>query len=76
MKEFHVKEPLYIFFYNMKEMSEFCKSVKLGSFIKKKNCKSLCATLHTIQLMLDHKNAINCSKMSKKMIRRFYDIIK
>ena len=22
-------EPLYIFFYNIKEMSEFCKSVKL-----------------------------------------------
>ena len=29
MKEFHIKEPLYVFFYNMKEMSEFCKSVKL-----------------------------------------------
>ena len=29
MKEFHAKEPLYLFFYNMKEMSEFCKSVKL-----------------------------------------------
>ena len=29
MKECHVKEPLYMFFYNMKEMSEFCKSVKL-----------------------------------------------
>ena len=29
MKEFHVKEPLYLFFYDMKEMSEFCKSVKL-----------------------------------------------
>ena len=29
MKEFHFKEPLYMFFYNMKEMSEFCKSVKL-----------------------------------------------
>ena len=29
MKEFHVKEHLYIFFYNMKDMSEFCKSVKL-----------------------------------------------
>ena len=28
-KEFNVKQPLYIFFYNMKEMSEFCKSVKL-----------------------------------------------
>ena len=76
MKEFHVKEPLNIFFYNMKEMSEFCKSVKLGRFIRKKNCKRLCATLHTIQLMLVHKNASNYSKMSKKMIRRFYDIIK
>ena len=29
MKEFHVKEPLNIFFYNMQEMSEFYKSVKL-----------------------------------------------
>ena len=29
MKEFHVKEPLYIFFYNIKEMCEFCKSLKL-----------------------------------------------
>ena len=27
------KEPLYIFFYYMKEMSEFCKSVKLSRFI-------------------------------------------
>ena len=36
MKEFHVKEPLHIFFYKMKEMSEFCKSVKLGRFKKKK----------------------------------------
>ena len=26
MKVFHVKEPLYIFFYDMNEMSEFCKS--------------------------------------------------
>ena len=29
MKEVHVREPLYIFFYNMKGMSEFCKYVKL-----------------------------------------------
>ena len=29
MKEFYVKEPLYLFFFNMKEMSEFCKSMKL-----------------------------------------------
>ena len=36
MKEFHVKEPLYIFLYKMKEMSEFCKSVKMGRFKKKK----------------------------------------
>ena len=35
-KEFHVKEPLYIFLYKMKEMSEFCKSVKMGRFKKKK----------------------------------------
>ena len=25
MNEFHVKQPLYIFFYNMKEMSELKK---------------------------------------------------
>ena len=36
MKEFHVKEQLYIIFYNMKEMSELCKPVKLGWFKKKK----------------------------------------
>ena len=36
MKKFHVKEQLYIIFYNMKEMSEFCKPVKLGWFKKKK----------------------------------------
>ena len=48
----------------MKEMSEFCKSLKLGRFKKKKNCKRLCATLHTIQSMLVHKNASNCSRMS------------
>ena len=36
MEEFHVKEPLFIFFYNTKEMSEFSKSVKLGKFKKKK----------------------------------------
>ena len=35
-KECHVKEPLYIFLYKMKEMSEFCKSVKMGRFKKKK----------------------------------------
>ena len=29
MKEFHIKKPLYIFFYNMKGMSEFYKSLKL-----------------------------------------------
>ena len=56
MKGFHAKEPLYIFFYNMKGMLEFCKSVKLGSCIKKKICKRLCATLHTIQLMLVDKS--------------------
>ena len=62
--------------YKMKEMSEFCKSVKLGRFKKKRNCKRLCAILHTIQSMLVHKNASNCSKMFKRTIRRFYDIIK
>ena len=35
MKEFHVKEPLYIFFYNIKEMFEFCKPEKLSRFTKK-----------------------------------------
>ena len=28
-KEVHAKAPLYIFFYSLKEMFEFCKSVKL-----------------------------------------------
>ena len=59
----------------MKEISAFCKSVKLGRFMKK--CfSSLCATLHTIQSILVHKNASNYSKMSKKVIGRFYDIYK
>ena len=34
------------------------------------------ATLYTVQSMLVHKNASNCSKMAKKIIRQFYDIIK
>ena len=34
------------------------------------------STLHTIQSLLVHKNASHCSKMSKKIIRRLYDIIK
>ena len=29
MKEFNVKEPLYIFFYNINEMSKFCGPVKV-----------------------------------------------
>ena len=29
MKEFHVKEPFYIFFNNIKEISEFCKEVRV-----------------------------------------------
>ena len=29
MKEVHVRKQLYIFFYNMNYMSEFCKYVKL-----------------------------------------------
>ena len=33
MKKFYIKELLYIFFFNMKEMPEFCKSVKLSRFI-------------------------------------------
>ena len=32
MKEYHFKEPLYIFLYYVKEMSEFGKSVKLRRF--------------------------------------------
>ena len=28
MKEFHVKEPLYTFFYNIKKMSEFCEGLQ------------------------------------------------
>ena len=44
LKEFPVKELLYIFLCNMKEMSEFCKSVKLGRFINKKFCKVMCNT--------------------------------
>ena len=60
MKEFRVKEPLYILFYNMKEMSEFCKSVKLGRFQSKRKL-SLCAAIPTIQSILVHKNASNCS---------------
>ena len=33
MKGLFGKKLLYIFFYDMKEMSEFCKSVKLWSFM-------------------------------------------
>ena len=32
-KESHVKESLYIFLFDLKEMSEFCKSAKLCRFI-------------------------------------------
>ena len=71
MKEFHVKEPLHIFLYKMKEMSEFCKSVKLGRFKRKEIVRS-----YVYHFTLVHKNASNCSKMSMKMIRRYYDIIK
>ena len=45
MKEFHVKESSYISFYKEKEMSDLCKSVKLGSFINKNICKVTCNTL-------------------------------
>ena len=37
-KEVHAKAPLYIFFYSLKEMFGFCKSVKLRR-VKKKICK-------------------------------------
>ena len=46
MKEFHVKEQLYIFFYSMKEISAFCKSVKLGRFMNKIYFKLVCNTSH------------------------------
>ena len=46
MNEFHVKESLYKFFDIMKEMSEFCKSVRLRRFINKKNCKGMYNNLH------------------------------
>ena len=46
MKGFHVKEQLYIFFCNMKEIYEFCNVYKLKIFVR------LCATLHTIQSLL------------------------
>ena len=75
MKEFHVKEPLYIFFYNMKKMSEFCKSVKLWRFITK-YFVSLCATIHTIQSMLVHKNASHFSNQENdQKILWYYQII-
>ena len=70
LKDVHAKAPLYIFFYSLKEMSEFCKSVKLRRFKNKKNCKiTLFNQCRFIRILL-------CSKMSNKMIRRFYDIIK
>ena len=46
IKIFTSNKPLYIFFYNIKEMSEFCKSVKLGRFINKNFCKVMCSTSH------------------------------
>ena len=64
--------PLYIFFYNMKEMSEFCKSVKMKVY--NKVFVRLYAMLHTTRSLLVQENASHCSKMSKKKIRRFYDI--
>ena len=55
----------------MKEMTEFCKSVKLGRFKRKEIVRS-----YVYHFTLVHKNASNCSKMSMKMIGRYYDIIK
>ena len=56
------------------------KSANKNSYDSLSNLKSyilrLCAILHTIQSFLVHKNASHCSKISKKMIRQFYDIIK
>ena len=54
-------------------MSEFCKSLKLGRF-KKKKLRGY--VQEAIQPMLVHKKASNCSKMPMRKIRRFYDIIK
>ena len=46
MTELHVKEPLYIFFYNMKVMFEFCKFLTLWSFVNGKFCKVMYNTSH------------------------------
>ena len=45
MKEFHIKEPLYIFFYSMKEIYEFCKSETVKVY-KLKLFLRLCNTSH------------------------------
>ena len=46
MKESHVKEPLYIFLFDLKEMSKFCKSGKLWRFINNKYFKAMYNTSH------------------------------
>ena len=86
MKEFHDKEPLYIYIYiyiyiNMCICTKWWKcvnSVNLWNWEglkRKENVRGYVEhfTLFTLSVLV-HKNAGNCSKMSKKMIRRFYDI--
>ena len=45
-EKFHAKESLYIFLYNVNEMSEFYKSVKLWRFVKKIISKVMYNTWH------------------------------
>ena len=51
MKESHVREPLYIFLSNMKEMSQFCKSGNCECLLTKNRLyfQRLFITLRTIQ---------------------------
>ena len=65
MKECHVKEPLCYTYFST-TWRKCLNSVNLWN----------CATLHTIQSLVVHRNIRYCTKISKKMIRRFYDIIK
>ena len=73
MKESHVREPLYIFLSNMKEMSQFCKSGNCKCLLTKNRLyfQRLFITLRTIQSLLVHKNASHCSRISKKISNDF-----
>ena len=56
---------------------KFLKFVNLCETVKVYELKDLLrlyATLHTIPPLLVHENASHCSKISKEIIRRFYDI--